>query len=164
MPTLPASMPAAPRAVYLIDTNVISEARKGRSADAGVIDFFVQAEQAHWPLYLSAVTIGELRRGIELIRFRGDRAQARRLETWLNTVVGDYARHILPFDIEAVQVWGLLRAPDPSRELDKQIAAIALVHDLTVVTGNTSDFEDTPVRVLNPFKPKPSTPPRSRDR
>ena len=66
--------------MYLIDTNVISEARKRTRADPGVNDFFAQAAAADEPLYLSAVTVGELRRGVELIRYRGDGAQADVLE------------------------------------------------------------------------------------
>ena len=57
----------------------------------------------------------------------------------------------LPFDADAAQVWGRLRVPHPEHELDKQIAAIALIHDLTVVTRNCADFEGTGVKVLNPF-------------
>jgi len=140
-----------PRHVYLIDTNIVSEARKKDKADLGVRRFFAQVEVEEAPVYLSVVTIGELRRGIELIRHRGDTPQARQLEAWLQTVLTEYADCILPMDEEIAQLWGRLRVPHPEHALDKQIAATALIHSLTVVTRNQRDFEATGVRVLNPF-------------
>lgn len=137
--------------MYLIDTNVISELRKQRKANAGVIAFFEQANLTDTPLYLSVISIGELRRGVELIRYRGDAQQAHTLEIWLENLVQTYQDHILDFtDIES-QVWGRLRVPHHENALDKQIAATALVYDLCVVTRNTKDFLNTGVRVLNPF-------------
>jgi toxin FitB len=137
--------------VYLVDTNVISEARKGGNANRGVINFFRQAAQTSQPLYLSVITIGELRRGIELLRHRADTQQAERLETWLVDLLEQFTTNILTFDADAAQVWGRLRVPHPENLLDKQIAAIALVNDLTVVTRNTVDFAGTGVRLMNPF-------------
>ena len=137
--------------MYLIDTNIVSEARKKDKADLGVRRFFAQVEVEEAPVYLSVVTIGELRRGIELIRHRGDTPQAQQLEAWLQTVLTEYADCILPMDEEIAQLWGRLRAPHPEHALDKQIAATALIHSLTVVTRNQRDFEATGVRVLNPF-------------
>ena len=139
------------RLVYLIDTNVVSEARKGARADPGVIDFFRLAAEAEHPLYLSVVTVGELRRGIERLRHRGDSQQAEGLERWLGGVLEQFAANILTLNVDAAQVWGRLRVPNPEHELDKQIAAISLVSDLTVVTRNTADFAGTGVRLLNPF-------------
>ena len=69
--------------MFLIDTNVISEARKGRRADAGVQAFWAAAARDDTPLFLATVSIGELRRGVELIRHRGDQPQAQLLEQWL---------------------------------------------------------------------------------
>lgn len=137
--------------MYLVDTDVISEARKGERANAGVRTFFRNASREGTGLFLSAVTIGELRQGTELIRHRGDRPQALRLERWLDRLTSDYADSILPFDEDTAHVWGRLRVPHPENPLDKQIAATALIYDLIVVSRNCSHYEPTGVRVLNPF-------------
>jgi hypothetical protein len=138
--------------VYLIDTNVISEARKGVKADHGVRAFFKHIREEQISVFLSSVTVGELRRGVELIRHRGDAEQARKLERWLERVVDGYGESLLPLDQDAAQIWGKLRVPHPENALDKQIAATALLHDLTVVTRNEQDFASTGVRTLNPFE------------
>lgn len=136
--------------MYLLDTNVISELRKCGRANPGVTTFF--ATLAPEDIYLSVVTIGEIRRGLENVRARGDREQAGRLETWLDKVVTDFSDRILDFDLECAQVWGKLMSPHPQHPIDKQIAAIALIYDLTVVTRNTDDFVSSGVRKLNPFR------------
>ena len=135
--------------MYLVDTNVISEARKGAKANAGVKRFFQEANAND--MYLSAQTIGEIRRGLENIRHRGDAPQTKKLEKWLDMVVADYADKILAFDAECAQVWGRLMSPHPEHPIDKQIASIALINDLTVVTRNVDDFRGTGVEIINPF-------------
>jgi predicted nucleic acid-binding protein len=135
--------------MYLVDTNVISDARKGKGANPGVRKFFQQIDAAE--IYLSAQTIGEIRRGLENIRHRGDMPQAKKLEKWLDLVVTDYADRILGFDGECAQVWGRLMSPHHEHPIDKQIAAIALIHDLVVVTRNVDDFRGTGARINNPF-------------
>ncbi len=137
--------------MYLLDTDVISEIRKGADANLGVRNFFADASRKSVDLYLSVVTIGEMRQGVERIRHRGDDAQAKRLGSWLKQVTTTYAESILPFDEETAHVWGRLRVPNPENPLDKQIAATALIHDLTVVTRSTGHFESTGARLLNPF-------------
>jgi toxin FitB len=137
--------------VYLVNTDVINEARKGDKANAGVRGFFVDARGSNIALFLSAITIGELRQGVELIRHRGESAQSLRLERWLDRLTAEYADAILPFDHEAAQIWGRLRAPHPENPLDKQIAATALIYNLAVVTRNTDHFEPTGVTIVNPF-------------
>jgi hypothetical protein len=103
------------------------------------------------PLFLSAVTIGELRQGVEAGRHHGDLAQATRLARRLGAVTRDYADAILPFDEEIAQIWGRLRVPHAENPLDKQIAATALMYGLTVVTRNVPHYEPTGVALLNPF-------------
>jgi predicted nucleic acid-binding protein len=137
--------------MYLVDTDVISEARRGRRGNSGVLDFFATASREPTPLFVSAITIGELRQGVERIRHRGDRVQAQRLERWLTQVATSYADSTLPFDEDAAQVWGRLRVSNPENPLDKQTAATALIHDLIVFTRNAPHYERTGVRLLNPF-------------
>jgi toxin FitB len=141
--------------VFLIDTNVVSEARKGERANRGVVAFLKELADSGDPVFLASVTIGELRRGVELIRRRGDADQAERLEAWLESIVDEFGERILPLDADAAQVWGRLRGPNPDHALDKQIAAIALVNDLTLATRNLADFEGLGVRLRNPFASEP---------
>jgi predicted nucleic acid-binding protein len=137
--------------VYLIDTNVISELRKKSRANRGVISFFQQLKDSKQEIYLSVISIGELRRGVELIRHRGDIEKAKLLENWLERLLSDYSEKILELDTVSAQLWGRLRVPNPENSIDKQIAAIALVHDLIVVTRNITDFDSTGVATFNPF-------------
>jgi toxin FitB len=154
MPISSACNPAGQCHVYLIDTNVVSETRKKERANPGVLRFFGRIAAFGEPVYLCVVSVGELRRGVELIRHRGDADHANRLDAWLTMILDQYGDNILPFEANAAQVWGRLRVPNPGNELDKQIAAIALVNDLTVVTRNTADFDGTGVKLINPFLPK----------
>lgn len=137
--------------MYLVDTDVISEQRKKDKANPGVREFFKKASRSGAAVYLSVITVGELRTGVEGIRHRGDRPQAARLERWLNTILAQYEEFILPVDAAVADIWGRLRVPHPENPLDKQIAATALVFGLTVVTRNSSHFSSTGVDILNPF-------------
>src|SRR5262245_3390053 len=107
--------------MYLIDTDVTSEFRKTGKANVAVRAAFDKADRHEAALYLSVITIGELRKGVEAIRHRGDEPQAAQLERWLKRVTSDYAGSILSFDEDAAQVWGRLCAPNPENPLDKQI-------------------------------------------
>lgn len=135
--------------MFLVDTNVVSEARKGQRANPGVRKFFTHADPAE--LYLAVQTVGELRRGVDMLRLRGDGTQAERLESWLALIIEDYGDRLLTFDADCAQVWGRLMVPSPHHPIDKQIAAIALIHGLTVVTRNAGDFFGTGAAVNNPF-------------
>jgi predicted nucleic acid-binding protein len=137
--------------MYLVDTDVISEIRKKSKANRGVREFFKQVIEDGEKIYLSVVTVGELRRGVELIRYRGDLPQAKQLETWLETLLADYQDQIIDINQHTAQLWGRLRVPHPENALDKQIGATALIYDLTVVTRNCKDFIQSGVRTLNPF-------------
>lgn len=137
--------------MYLVDTNVISEARKRSRANKGVRDFFKKVINDEVPMFISVVTVGELRRGVELIRYRGDPRQADRLEKWLQALLMEYDNNILGIGENIPQLWGRLRVPHPENALDKQIAATALIYDLTVVTRSHRDFARTGARVVNPF-------------
>jgi predicted nucleic acid-binding protein len=137
--------------MYLVDTNVISEARKKSKANKGVREFFKQGIEDETRMFMSVVTVGELRRGVESIRYRGDVRQANQLERWLVDLLTEYQDHILDINQDIAQLWGRLRAPHPENALDKQIAATALIYELTVVTRNHKDFVKTGVCVLNPF-------------
>ncbi len=136
--------------MYLVDTNVISEARKRDKANRGVTRFFKIAQASGHALFISVITIGEIRRGIELIRYRGDVRQATQLEAWIDLILNEFGEHMLDFCHDEAQVWGRLRVPHPETALDKQIAATALTHELTLVTRNTSHFEGLGLTLLNP--------------
>ena len=138
--------------MYLLDTNVVSELRKGARANTGVMRFIKRIADDDAPVYISVITLGELRRGVELIRHRGDLAQAEALEDWLQGLLDDYAEQILEFGTDEAQVWGRLRVPQPENALDKQIAATALTCGLTLVTRNLRDFAATGAPLLNPFE------------
>ena len=102
-------------------------------------------------LYLSVFTLGEVRRGIDLLG-RRDPAQADVYEAWLVTVLRDYADRVLPVDAEAAEEWGRISVPDPIPVVDGLMAATAKVRNMTLVTRNTADVERTGVRLLNPFE------------
>ena len=145
--------------MLLLDTDVISELRKAQRMNAGVRRFFAELRERNTACYISAITVGELRRGVELVRRRGDHERATLLETWLNRVLENFADSVLDFDADAAQVWGKMRVPHPENALDKQIAAIAWLNDLTLVTRNVAHFASTGVRIENPFTPPSSQSP-----
>jgi predicted nucleic acid-binding protein len=109
--------------MYLVDTNVLSEVCKGAQGNPGVRQFYALA--ARREMYITAQTIGEIRRGIENLRHRGRQRQAGQLELWLKLTMMDYADRQLSFDADCAQVWGWLMSPQPHHPIDKQIAAIA---------------------------------------
>jgi toxin FitB len=118
---------------------------------SGVRAFFADTSRESVDLYLSVVTIGELRQGVERIRHREDDAQAKRLGRCLKQVTMTYAESILAFDEETAHVWGRLQIPNPENPVDKQIAATALIHNLTLVIQNAGHYAPTGARLLNPF-------------
>ncbi|MDD5266863.1 MAG: type II toxin-antitoxin system VapC family toxin [Methylococcales bacterium] len=138
--------------MYLLDTNIVSELRKKERANAGLRRFVRQLAEQDAQTYISVVTVGELRRGVDLIRHRGDLTQAGALEAWMQMLLDDYTDNILAFGTEEAKVWGRLRVPHPENALDKQIAATALCYGYILVTRNVRDFAQTGVILLNPFE------------
>jgi toxin FitB len=132
----------------LIDTNVLSELRKEKRCDAGVRKWLDAAAEDE--LFISVLMLGEIRRGIELIRLR-DPAQARALEKWLLWIATEFADRLLPVDQKVADQWGRLGLQQPVPVLDAFVAATALVHGLTVITRDEEGFRNTGVAVLNPF-------------
>ena len=131
--------------MYLVDTNVVSEARRG------------SVEAVTWlrsvnslAVYLSVITLGEIMRGVAL-RQKSDPRAASHLAQWLQTLRSDHADRILPItDVIALE-WGRIAALRPRGDADGLIAATAIVHDLIVVTRNVADFDDTRASTLNPW-------------
>ena len=135
--------------IRILDTDVISALRRPDRAPAVVRWLGRQDEDS---LCLSAITIGEIARGIELQRPRNP-AFAGDLGAWLDRTLRLFADRILPFGAEEARVWGGLSARLGHAGADLQIAATALVRDAVVVTRNTADFAPTGVRLENPFDP-----------
>jgi toxin FitB len=133
---------------YLLDTNVIAELRKGRRADARMTAWLEPIEPDQ--IYLSVLTIGEVRRGIDSVR-RRDAAAARALERWLRRLLAEHADRILPVDVAVAEEWGRLNVPDPVPVIDGLLAATARVHGLVLATRNVKDVHRTGVDLVNPF-------------
>ena len=133
---------------FLLDTNIVSELRKPRT-HAGLLEWF--DDQPSHALFLSVVTIGEIRQGIEQLRKR-DRLQAGVLDRWLNGLTQFYEERLLYIDGDIAEEWGRLRARRSAPVVDALIAATARVRGLTLVTRNSSDFVNLGVNLLNPFE------------
>jgi predicted nucleic acid-binding protein len=134
---------------FLLDTNVVSELRKGTRANAQVRGWFAGVEDAG--VHLSAVVVGELRRGVELLR-RRDPRQAAALDRWLETLVARHEKRILPVDRVVADLWGRWTAQRAGSVTDLLQAATAHVHGLTFVTRNVRDVAWTGIAFLNPFQ------------
>jgi predicted nucleic acid-binding protein len=132
----------------LLDTNIISEARKGGKADSDFLSWYEAVDERE--LFLSVLVTGELRKGIELARHQ-DVPKANTLDRWLRGLESQFADRILPVTAEIADRWGRLCAVRPLPTIDGLLAATALIHDLTLVTRNVAQVRETGVRLLNPF-------------
>ncbi len=133
--------------MYLVDTNVVSEARRGRSE---AVAFLRSVDPGS--VFLSVVTLGEIMRGAALNQ-KSDPTAAARLMEWLETLRRSYGRRILPVTDAIALEWGRLAALRPRGDADGLIAATAIVHDHVLVTRNIADFSDTRAKLLNPWQP-----------
>lgn len=133
---------------YLIDTNIISELRKGDRCDPAVAAWWAKVDENE--LWTSALVLGEIRRGIELAR-RHDPQKAKVLESWLEEVIYGFGDRILDVDAQVADEWGRMNAIRPLPVIDALIAATARANSLTFVTRNVSDVQGVGVDLLNPF-------------
>ena len=136
--------------MFLIDTNVISEVRKGKRCNPHVARWFASAQNGQ--LYLSVLVLGEARAGIERIRLN-DPNTAATLERWLDEVRDGFRGRIFPIDEAVADAWGRLNRQQPVPALDGLLAATAMVHGLVLVTRNVRHVARTGVPYLNPFEP-----------
>ncbi|MGB0141083.1 MAG: type II toxin-antitoxin system VapC family toxin [bacterium] len=134
---------------YLLDTNIISEIRKGPRCHPNVAAWYSNLEEES--LYLSVLVLGEIRKGIEGLRGR-DAGKANVLDLWLEQLQTSFQSQILPVDITISQEWGRLSSLHTVPVIDGLLAATATAHRLVLVTRNTRDFADLGIQLLNPFE------------
>lgn len=134
---------------FLLDTNVITELRKGSRANTSVRTWFAALDPD--AILLSVLTVGEIRKGIENVR-RRDTAAARALDRWLRRVLAEHGDRILAVDLPVAEEWGRLNVPDPLPVIDGLLAATAKIHGLTLATRNVKDLARTGVDLVNPFE------------
>jgi predicted nucleic acid-binding protein len=133
---------------YLVDTNVISELRKRERCDHLVAEWF--AGLAEDEIFLSVLTIGELRKGVDSIQRRDSRSAAA-LNRWLRGLVESFGDRILAIDRAVAEEWGRMNVPNPLPVVDGLLAATAKVHGLTVATRNVRHIARAGVASVNPF-------------
>lgn len=138
--------------MYLLDTNVVAELRKAKAGKADKCVTAWATSVAPASLYLSTITVLEIELGVLLME-RRDSAQGAILRAWLDRhVLPAFAERILSIDTAVARRCAQLHVPDPKSERDAFIAATALVHGMTVVTRNVSDFLSTRATTLNPWE------------
>ena len=134
---------------FLVDTNVLSEIRKGPNCDATVRAWWDSTTISDF--YLSVIVAGEIYRGIDKL-MKTNPALARKFQSWLRSLVHEFEGRTLGIDLKTTEIWGRLTSKRTLPLADGLLAATALAHDLTFVTRNTRDIQDTGVRFLNPFE------------
>jgi toxin FitB len=132
---------------FLLDTSVVSEARKP-TPNSDVRAWLASVPEGE--LYLSVLVVGEIRQGIERLR-RRDPLRAGPYETWLAALLHGFADRLVPVTAEVCEEWGRLNVPDPLPVVDELMAATAKLRDWTFVTRNVAGLARTDVRLLNPF-------------
>ena len=135
------------RLEYLLDTNVLSETRKKR-ADVGVIAFLQAAEASC--LYISVLTLGELRKGVAK-KMRENEYEAKKLADWVDGLEYSFADRILGIDAATARLWGDWSSERPRPVVDTLLASTAVLRGLTLVTRNIRDVRGIPVKLLNPW-------------
>lgn len=134
---------------YLIDTNVLSEIRKGpQRAQPEVYQWWLGMRDQE--LFLSVMTLGEIRKGIDRLGSR-DVSQTLALERWLDEVKQTFRERVIEVSLAVAERWGRLQAIRSLPEVDVLLAASVMEYDLTLVTRNDADFNGLGIRVLNPF-------------
>jgi toxin FitB len=134
---------------YLLDTNIISEVRKGDDCNPHVATWYASIDDDD--IYLSVLVLGEIRKGTERVR-RTDPAQARALEKWLLEVATRFAGRVLPVDRAISDEWGRMSARRTLPSIDALLAATAKVHGLTLATRNVADVDNLGAELCNPFE------------
>ena len=134
---------------FLIDTNIISEVRKGDRGDPAVATWWNGVSEDD--LWLSSLVLGEIRKGMELAR-RRDPRKAEALEVWLTDVMSRFGDRVLPVDTAVAEQWGRMNAVRSLPVIDGLLAATAKANGLTLVTRNVADVAELDVDVLNPFE------------
>ena len=130
---------------FLLDTNVISELTKAKP-HAVAVAWLRAADEC----YLSVLTIGELERGVRLLRDR-DASRAAKIAEWVRQLRVDYADQILPVDLDVVGAWSARPTTRTIPVVDSLLAATAIAHGLTIATRNAADFADSGASVFDPF-------------
>ena len=134
---------------YLLDTNVISEVRKGRRAHSAVLKWW--SETKIEDIYTSVMVLGEIRQGVECLRIK-DSQRALEIESWLQSITASMGTRLLVVNQKIADTWGRMGVNRSLPLVESMLAATALAHDMTFVTRNTKDIRDTGVSYLNPFE------------
>jgi len=137
----------SPAPAYLLDTNVLSETRR-KKADPGVLAFLQAADSSS--LFISVLTIGELRKGASA-KMRKDAAAGRSLAAWIEGLEFGFADRIIGIDTTTAHLWGDWSGERPRPVVDTLLAATAVQHGLTFVTRNERDVRGIQVKVHNPW-------------
>lgn len=136
----------------LVDTNVVSELKRGRNANPRVAEWFSKLPTEL--VFTSVIVLGEVRRGIELIA-RRDKPQAEGLERWYASIRERLANRVLAVDEPIVTLWSRISVPNPLPAFDGLIAATALVHGMTVATRDARSYRRVGVDVFDPWVDAP---------